>query len=121
MKLIYNLQTIGISNPRIEEHFNSLKSIDEQNKYCGDLIDKKQMLNRYFNQCNQLQLQPKIDYINTLENIDLIQISKISTLIENNISLAKTLPRFLKNISKPKNIEIRSKKRKLIITDEESY
>ncbi len=117
MKLLYDLSSEGINNERIQAKLNSLSSIKEKNECCSELIEKKKLLMRLYNQCLQLKLKFEYDLNNTLKNLDKINKntlrSKIAANLANekkNKTLSKTIT--IRKQTKTKPVQIKSVKPK---------
>ena len=115
MKLLYDLEAIGILNSRIKQELSSIISVAEKNRYCERLIDRKNTFTVYVNQCTQLNLSQEYETNWGLQNIDLIDIAKIEKLIKANIPKSKkrTSPKQKKPHNASKNgADFKSKKKR---------
>jgi hypothetical protein len=118
MKLLYNLTKEGISNERIEAKLNSLSSIVEKNEYCIELIEKKKLLERLYNQCNQLKLKFSYDLNDSLKNLDKINKNTLKSKIASNLANEKknkTVPKIkaIPKQSKKERAKVQSVKQKV--------
>ena len=105
MKLLYNLSKEGINNDRIKAKLDSLSSIAEKNDYCSELIEKKILLLRLYNQCKQLNLKFGYDLNVTLKNLDTINKNTLKSKIASNLANEKknkTLPKIKATPKKPR-------------------